>query len=108
MYLLYIFAATVGLLLFLIDVRELLRAVAFEGSLDGPGSIVDTVLHVLVLLAVPPLLLGVIAKTKACSPAGSAPPVLQPYYDLISSFGRDRSSARPRPGCSSPGRWSAW
>ena len=66
MYIVYVVAATVGLLLFLIDVRELLRAVVFEviGSLVL-GSIVDAVLHVLVLLALPPLLLGVIVKTKA-------------------------------------------
>ena len=30
MYIVYVVAATVGLLLFLIDVRELLRAVVFE------------------------------------------------------------------------------
>src|SRR5438876_6360001 len=39
--------------------------------------------HVLLALAMPPLLLGVIAKTKAFFAGRVGPPVLQPYYDLI-------------------------
>ena len=46
------------------------------------GSIVDAVLHVLVLLAVPPLLQGVIVKTKARFGGRVGAPVLQPYFDL--------------------------
>jgi formate hydrogenlyase subunit 4 len=40
-------------------------------------------MHVIVALALPPLLLGVIAKTKALFAGRVGPPVLQPYYDLI-------------------------
>jgi formate hydrogenlyase subunit 4 len=46
------------------------------------GGIVDAVLHVLVLLAVPPLLQGVIVKTKARFGGRVGAPVLQPYFDL--------------------------
>src|SRR5260370_14917393 len=40
----------------------------------------------LVGLSLPPLLLGVIAKTKALVAGRVGPPVLQPYYDLIKLF----------------------
>ncbi len=43
---------------------------------------IDTVLHVIVLLLLPPLLLGVITKTKAWFAGRVGAPVLQPYYDL--------------------------
>jgi formate hydrogenlyase subunit 4 len=47
---------------------------------------VDTVIHhtihVLLAMAFPPLLLGVIAKTKALLAGRVGPPLLQPYYDL--------------------------
>jgi formate hydrogenlyase subunit 4 len=39
--------------------------------------------HLLVVLAVPPLLLGVINKTKAAFAGRVGPPLLQPYYDLV-------------------------
>jgi formate hydrogenlyase subunit 4 len=39
-------------------------------------------LHLLVLLAMPPLLLGVIVKTKALLAGRVGAPLLQPYYDL--------------------------
>ena len=42
-----------------------------------------TVVHVLVALALPPLLLGVINKVKALFGGRIGPPVLQPYYDLV-------------------------
>src|SRR2546430_4413218 len=45
----------------------------------------DTV-HVLLALTLPPLLVGVIAKTKALFAGRVGPPVLQPYYDLIKLF----------------------
>src|SRR6266478_6097544 len=39
-------------------------------------------IHLLVLLLMPPLLLGVINKTKALFAGRKGPPLLQPYYDL--------------------------
>src|SRR5213593_795546 len=40
-------------------------------------------IHVLFALTLPPLLLGVIAKTKALFAGRVGPPLLQPYYDLV-------------------------
>jgi formate hydrogenlyase subunit 4 len=40
------------------------------------------VAHVLVLLAAPPLLLGIINRTKSVFAGRRGPPVLQPYHDL--------------------------
>lgn len=42
-----------------------------------------TIAHLVLLLALPPLLLGVINKTKAWFGGRVGPPVLQVYYDLI-------------------------
>ena len=42
--------------------------------------------HVLLALLLPPVLLGVIGKTKAAFAGRVGPPVLQPYYDLIKLF----------------------
>jgi formate hydrogenlyase subunit 4 len=39
--------------------------------------------HIVVAALLPPLLLGVIAKTKAAFAGRVGPPVLQPYYDLL-------------------------
>jgi formate hydrogenlyase subunit 4 len=39
--------------------------------------------HLLVTLVLPPLLLGIVTKTKAAIAGRIGPPVLQPYYDLI-------------------------
>ena len=50
------------------------------------GEILQDVVHVLVALTTPPLLLGVIAKTKALVAGRVGPPVLQPYYDLAKLF----------------------
>jgi formate hydrogenlyase subunit 4 len=44
---------------------------------------VQNTLHVLLALTMPPLLLGVINKTKALFAGRRGPPLLQPYYDLI-------------------------
>jgi formate hydrogenlyase subunit 4 len=44
------------------------------------------VIHVLVLFAMPPLLMGVIAKTKAAFAGRVGPPLLQPYFDVIKLF----------------------
>src|SRR5437763_1975054 len=46
-------------------------------------TILHHAIHVLLALALPPLLLGVIAKTKALFAGRVGPPVLQPYYDLL-------------------------
>jgi formate hydrogenlyase subunit 4 len=40
-------------------------------------------IHVLLALTMPPLLLGVINKTKALFAGRRGPPLLQPYYDLL-------------------------
>ena len=42
----------------------------------------DTLLHILLILTMPPLLLGVIGKTKASFAGRTGAPFLQPYYDL--------------------------
>jgi formate hydrogenlyase subunit 4 len=47
------------------------------------NSIVHILIHVLVVLMLPPLLLGVITKVKAVFAGRSGPPLLQPYYDLV-------------------------
>jgi formate hydrogenlyase subunit 4 len=43
---------------------------------------VSSVIHVVLLLVMPPLLLGVINKTKAAFAGRKGAPILQPYYDL--------------------------
>jgi formate hydrogenlyase subunit 4 len=47
-----------------------------------------TVLHVAALLVVPPLLLGIINRTKAIAAGRTGPPLLQPYYDLAKLMGK--------------------
>ena len=42
----------------------------------------DILLHLAVLVLLPPLLLGVITRTKAWFAGRAGPPLLQPYYDL--------------------------
>jgi formate hydrogenlyase subunit 4 len=49
-------------------------------------TIVYDIVHVLVALLLPPLLLGVIAKTKAFFAGRVGPPLLQNYYDLLKLF----------------------
>ena len=46
-------------------------------------SVVATVIHALCLVMIPPLLPGIINKTKAWFAGRVGPPVLQPYYDLL-------------------------
>jgi len=46
----------------------------------------DKLIHILLILSMPPLLLGVIAKTKAAFAGRQGPPCLQPYYDLSRLF----------------------
>ncbi len=50
------------------------------------ATIVHNAVHLLIALGLPPLLLGVINKTKAFFAGRVGPPVLQPYYDLIKLF----------------------
>ncbi|HEY8666658.1 MAG TPA: NADH-quinone oxidoreductase subunit H [Tepidisphaeraceae bacterium] len=45
-------------------------------------STLNILMHLLLLVAMPPLLLGVINKTKAAFAGRVGPPLLQPYYDL--------------------------
>ncbi|MBI3464620.1 MAG: NADH-quinone oxidoreductase subunit H, partial [Planctomycetes bacterium] len=44
---------------------------------------IHSLIHVLLVLLMPPLLQGIIAKTKAAFAGRVGPPVLQPYYDVI-------------------------
>ena len=50
------------------------------------NAVTHYTIHVLMALALPPLLLGVIAKTKAQFAGRVGPPVFQPYYDLVKLF----------------------
>lgn len=43
---------------------------------------VDRLVHILLVLIMPPLLLGVIGKTKAAFAGRRGAPLLQPYYDI--------------------------
>jgi formate hydrogenlyase subunit 4 len=45
-------------------------------------SLLDRALHLALLLALPPLLPGVVARVKAIAAGRKGPPVLQPYRDL--------------------------
>ncbi len=44
---------------------------------------VHSLIHVLLVLLLPPLLLGVVNKTKAAFSGRNGPPLLQPYFDLL-------------------------
>ncbi|MDO9081019.1 MAG: NADH-quinone oxidoreductase subunit H, partial [Desulfuromonadales bacterium] len=44
--------------------------------------LLQLLLHLLIVLLFPPLLLGVITRTKALFAGRKGPPLLQPYYDL--------------------------
>ena len=50
------------------------------------NTIIHNAIHVVLALGLPPLLLGVITKTKALFAGRVGPPVLQSYYDLIKLF----------------------
>jgi formate hydrogenlyase subunit 4 len=50
------------------------------------STIVQNAAHVILALGLPPVLLGIIAKTKALFGGRNGPPVLQWYYDLIKLF----------------------
>jgi formate hydrogenlyase subunit 4 len=47
---------------------------------------IQNAIHVLLALTLPPLLLGIIAKTKALFAGRVGPPLLQPYHDLLKLF----------------------
>lgn len=47
------------------------------------NPVVHNSLHILMALAMPPLLLGVITRVKAFVAGRTGPPLLQPYYDLV-------------------------
>jgi formate hydrogenlyase subunit 4 len=55
---------------------------------------VNVLVHVALLLALPPLLLGVINKTKAWFAGRRGPPLLQAYYDLARLFRKDMVFSR--------------
>src|SRR5471030_1592600 len=50
------------------------------------NTLLDNPIHILVAIAFPPLMLGVINRTKAYFAGRVGPPLLQPYYDLIRLF----------------------
>lgn len=50
---------------------------------------IDPVIHILLILFMPPLLLGIIGKTKAVFAGRVGAPYLQPYYDLWKLFRKD-------------------
>jgi formate hydrogenlyase subunit 4 len=47
------------------------------------GTFSDALTHAIVILLLPPLMLGVIVKTKAAFAGRVGAPLLQPYYDVI-------------------------
>jgi len=49
-------------------------------------NMIHSLVHIVLLLVMPPLLLGVIGKTKALFAGRVGPPVLQPYHDLVKLF----------------------
>lgn len=49
-------------------------------------TIIHNTFHIALALTFPPLLLGVINKTKAFFAGRVGPPLLQPYYDLVKLF----------------------
>lgn len=50
------------------------------------GTLIHNTVHLLVAVAMPPLLLGIINRTKAVFAGRVGPPLLQPYYDLRRLF----------------------
>ena len=55
-------------------------------NLSEVGVMGQVFIHIFILLVMPPLLLGVIGKTKALFGGRNGPPLLQAYYDLIKLF----------------------
>jgi formate hydrogenlyase subunit 4 len=50
------------------------------------NTLIHNTIHILLALLLPPLLLGVINRTKALFAGRNGPPLLQPYYDLVKLF----------------------
>ena len=48
----------------------------------------DLLFHLLLMLFMPPLLLGIITRTKAVFAGRTGAPLLQPYYDIIRLWGK--------------------
>lgn len=46
-------------------------------------TVLNNTIHLLLAFAMPPLLLGIINRTKAVFAGRNGPPLLQPYYDLV-------------------------
>ena len=44
---------------------------------------IHTLVHLVLVLTMPPLLLGVITRIKALFAGRAGPPFLQPYHDII-------------------------
>lgn len=59
---------------------------------------VYSLIHVVVALGLPPLLLGVITRTKALFAGRVGPPVLQPYFDLLKLFQKGSVFSRTTTG----------
>ena len=53
---------------------------------DFMAIVLHNTIHILVAFALPPLLLGIINRTKAMFAGRNGPPLLQPYYDLNRLF----------------------
>ncbi len=49
-------------------------------------TFIHNLVHIFLALSLPPLLVGVIGKTKALYAGRVGPPFLQPYYDLVKLF----------------------
>lgn len=58
------------------------------------ASIMQSLIHLLILVGLPPLLVGVIARTKAVFAGRRGAPVLQPYYDLARLFRKSMVTSR--------------
>jgi formate hydrogenlyase subunit 4 len=57
-------------------------------------SALELLAHALALLLLPPLLLGVIARTKALAAGRRGAPLLQPWYDVVKLLRKDRIQSR--------------
>jgi formate hydrogenlyase subunit 4 len=54
-----------------------------DGMIQILIAIFNSLMHIALLVAMPPLLLGVINRTKAWFAGRDGPPLLQPYFDLL-------------------------
>ena len=53
-------------------------------------TLLGVAVHLAAAIALPPLLLGVIQRTKALVAGRRGAPLLQPWYDLVKLFRKDR------------------